>query len=112
MGLLLSLPIAGVAGSVGSSCLAGLAFCCTSTAGMSLSSVLFGVLRSTKARQLPCSSSRATATPPSPLVLDLRLVLHTPMLDLCSQLVSAIDHILTQFVAGVADEDAVRHQAH
>ncbi|KDQ57032.1 hypothetical protein JAAARDRAFT_35631 [Jaapia argillacea MUCL 33604] len=32
MGLLLSLPMAGVLGTVGSSCLAGVAFCCTSTA--------------------------------------------------------------------------------
>ncbi|KAN0120796.1 Serine incorporator/TMS membrane protein [Russula decolorans] len=32
MGLLLSLPLAGVLGTVGSSCLAGLAFCFTSTA--------------------------------------------------------------------------------
>ena len=33
MGLLLSFPLAGVFGTVGSSCLAGLAFCFTSTAG-------------------------------------------------------------------------------
>jgi hypothetical protein len=33
MGLLLSLPIAGPLGAIASSCLAGLAFCCTSTAG-------------------------------------------------------------------------------
>ena len=33
MGLLLSLPLAGVFGTIGSSCLAGLAFFCTSTAG-------------------------------------------------------------------------------
>ncbi|KAF9787431.1 serine incorporator/TMS membrane protein [Thelephora terrestris] len=32
MGLLLSLPLAGVFGTIGSSALAGLAFCCTSTA--------------------------------------------------------------------------------
>jgi hypothetical protein len=34
MGLLLSLPLTGVLGTVGSSCLAGLAFCFTSTAGL------------------------------------------------------------------------------
>jgi len=34
MGLLLSLPFAGVLGTIGSSCLAGLAFCFTSTAGV------------------------------------------------------------------------------
>ena len=39
MGLLLSLPLAGVLGTVGSSCLAGLAFCFTSTAGLYLFSV-------------------------------------------------------------------------
>ncbi len=33
MGLLLSFPLAGVFGTVASSCLAGLAFCFTSTAG-------------------------------------------------------------------------------
>lgn len=33
MGALLSIPLAGVFGTVGSSCLAGLAFCFTSTAG-------------------------------------------------------------------------------
>ena len=42
MGLLLSLPFAGVLGTVGSSCLAGLAFCFTSTAGMC--SFSFGVV--------------------------------------------------------------------
>jgi hypothetical protein len=35
MGILFSLPLAGVLGTVGSSCLAGLAFCFTSTAGLS-----------------------------------------------------------------------------
>jgi hypothetical protein len=44
MGLLLSLPLAGVLGTVGSSCLAGLAFCCTSTAGQSLQDSLEEVL--------------------------------------------------------------------
>jgi hypothetical protein len=33
MGVLLSLPLAGVFGTVGTSCIAGLTFCCTSTAG-------------------------------------------------------------------------------
>lgn len=33
MGMLLSIPLAGVFGTVASSCLAGLAFCFTSTAG-------------------------------------------------------------------------------
>jgi len=33
MGVLLSLPLAGGLTTIGSSCLAGLAFCCTSTAG-------------------------------------------------------------------------------
>lgn len=39
MGLLLSLPFTGVLGTVGSSCLAGLAFCFTSTAGLCFFSV-------------------------------------------------------------------------
>jgi hypothetical protein len=41
MGLLLSLPLAGVMGTVASSCLAGLAFCFTSTAGRSSRSLMY-----------------------------------------------------------------------
>lgn len=41
MGPLVSLPLAGVLGTVGTSCLAGLAFCFTSTAGLCFLS--FGV---------------------------------------------------------------------
>ena len=60
MGVLFSIPLAGVAGSVASSCLAGLAFCFTSTAGMCSGRADEAILNLSSAKR-PCSSSRVIA---------------------------------------------------
>ena len=72
MGALLTIPFAGVFGTVASSCLAGLAFCFTSTAGQS------DLVRSPWKRpvihvrkQRPCSASHVTATHLLQLALGL-----------------------------------------
>lgn len=66
MGLLLSLPIAGGLTTIATSCIGGIAFCFTSTAGMDIS--IFS-LYSLMHPQLPCFSSHVTAT----LLLRLEL---------------------------------------
>lgn len=73
MGLLMSLPLASGLGTIVSSCLAGAAFCCTSTAGKS--PTLCDCKPSSQQPQPPCSSSLAIAIPQLPLVLDLQCVL-------------------------------------
>jgi len=69
MGLLLSLPLAGGLGTVATSCLAGLAFCFTSTAGQSQTVLIVKLAH--ERPQLPCFLSHVTAIPPLQLVLDL-----------------------------------------
>jgi len=60
MGLLMSLPLAGGLTSIATSCLAGLAFFCTSTAGAFLK-ILF-LYYGADTPQLRCSSSLVIVT--------------------------------------------------
>jgi len=69
MGLLMSLPLAGGLTSIATSCFAGLAFFCTSKAGIALAILL--VLYGIDAPQLRCSSSLVIVTLRLLLVLGL-----------------------------------------
>ena len=71
MGLLLSLPLAGGLSTIATSCLAGLAFCFTSTAGQSQTIPVLNHKLTHERPQLLCFSNHVTATPPLQLALDL-----------------------------------------
>jgi hypothetical protein len=71
MGVLLSLPLAGGLSTIATSCLAGLAFCFTSTAGQSQMVPILNPKLAHKHLQLLCFLNLVTAIPPLQLVLDL-----------------------------------------
>ena len=71
MGVLLSLPFAGGLSTIATSCLAGLAFCFTSTAGQSQIVPILNSRLAHKQPQLQCFLNLVTAIPPLQLVLDL-----------------------------------------
>ena len=71
MGVLLSLPLAGGLSTIATSCLAGLAFCFTSTAGQSQIVPILNPELAHKRPQPLCFSNLVTAILPLQLVLDL-----------------------------------------
>jgi hypothetical protein len=111
MGLLLSLPIAGGLSSIATSCFAGLAFFCTSTAGSRLAHI--SVTLTHPIPQHLCSSSPAIATLRSQLVSDLLYVLMAA-LDLRTQnaYTNLVDHLFAQFYSRMDHEDGLCHKAH
>lgn len=71
MGVLFSLPLAGGLSTIATSCLAGLAFCFTSTAGQFQMVPILNSKLAHKHPQLLCFLNLVTAIPPLQLVLDL-----------------------------------------
>lgn len=112
MGLLFSLPFAGVLGTVGSSCIAGLAFCFTSTAGLYFLSsrvvpfqpCYLEITASMFFKSCNCNSSIATR-----IGFAVRACYNVPY---CPFSYSVSADICTELHACMAHEDPVHDRTH
>lgn len=112
MGILFSIPLAGALGTVASSCLAGFAFCFTSTAGeychiydFQLLNANFLCEASMFFKSCNCNSSIATR---------VGFAVRLKLLSQCSfggSLICLTDNLLFELDARMVDEDPARHQA-
>lgn len=106
MGLLFSLPLMGPVGTIATSCLGGLAFCFTSTAGMSgdvtytYSCSQFGTA-SMFCKSCNCNSSIATR-----VGFAVSISYCTKSMETYA---SVPDYIHLELVIGLAHENTIRH---
>ena len=108
MGILFSIPLAGTLGTIATSCIGGLAFCCTSTAGQFVA--LRRMVTLTESRGSIASMFCKSCNCNSSIATRIGFAASPRNISPCTQSNNlGLDRIHTQFPFGMAHEDTVRH---